>query len=87
MNYFFLALYRGLEIVSNGGRGSQEYNLFLQANFYLVLVFVLARGRKNGQGGLFSCEVHAAHAVSAFQTKLSTASSFNLQLVCDRLCY
>ena len=73
--------------MSNGGRGSQEYNLFLQENFYLVLVFVLARGRKNGQGGLFSCEVHAAHAVSAFQTKLSTASSVNVQFICDRLCY
>ena len=43
---------------------------------------------RNERGGLFSSEVHAAHAVSAFQTKLSTASSVTLQLIiCDRLCY
>ena len=27
------------------------------------------------------------HVVSAFRTKLSTATSVNAQLICDRLCY
>ena len=51
---------------------------------FRVLAFVLARGGRNERGGLFlfSGEVHATHAVSAFQTKLSTASSVNLQLIC-----
>ena len=40
---------------------------------------------RNGRGSLLSCEVHVAHAVSAVQTKLSTASSVSVQLICDRL--
>ena len=42
---------------------------------------------RNERGGMLSCEVHVVHAVSAFQTKLSTARRVNVQLICDRLGY
>ena len=68
--------------VSNGGRGSQEYNQFQQENSCRVqylFSYWLEAGR-NERGGLLSWEVPVAHAVSAFQTKLSTASSVNAQI-------
>ena len=53
--------------------------------WYLFSYWLVAA--RNERVGLLSCEVHVAHAVSAFQTKLSTASSVSVQLICDRLCY
>ena len=69
------------------------WNSTLQAAWYIrhvrwacllcFVAFVLRIEKK----GLLSCSVHVAHAISAFQTNLSTASSVHVQLICDRLCY
>ena len=39
------------------------------------------------RGGLLGCEVHVAHAVSVFQTKLLTADVFCVHYIRDRLSY
>ena len=65
--------FTGIQLVSAGK--------FLPAPGYLFSYWLVA-GR-NEQGGLLSCDVHAARAVSAFQTKLSTAcSEINLRQGC-----
>ena len=73
----FLALYRRLVNVSNGDRGLQEHNKFPLEKFLLMFVFGRAAGtfllvlriRMNERGGLLSCEVRVAHAISVFQNE------------------
>ena len=51
-----------------------------------TILIVLGVGRTE-QGGLLCCGSHVAHVVPAFRTKLSTASSDDVQFSCHRLCY
>lgn len=60
--------------MSNGGRGSQEYNMFPVGKSYLFSYRVVA-------GALLLAVVHVVHAIFSFQSKLSTASNIDVQLL------